>query len=86
MTSAATGDIIVPDIRVFPLRRVSFIDTARKVLAANPDKKLQKHEMEDLWDGVMVTIYDFEVTLWDRKLHEVMCLIAMPSQTVDRCI
>lgn len=83
MTSAATGDIIVPDIRVFPLCRVSYLDTARKILAANPDKKLEKHEMDDLWDGVMVTIYDFEVTPWDRKLHEVIFVTTMPSRTVD---
>lgn len=71
MTSAATGDIIVPDIRVFPLFRVSYLETAKKVLAANPRRKLEKHEMEDLWDGIMDTVYDFEVTLWDRKKHEV---------------
>ena len=55
-TSAATGDIIVPDVRVFSLSQVFYLKTVRKVLAANPKKKLQKHEMEDLWDGIMDTI------------------------------
>ena len=72
MTSAVTGDIIVPDIRVFPLCKVSYREIARKVLLANPGKKLQKHEMEDLWDGIMCTVFDFEATLWDRKKYEVI--------------
>lgn len=72
MTSAVTGDIIVPDIRLLPLRRISYFDIARKVLAANPKKKLQKHEIEDLWDGIMRTVYDFEAKLWNQKKNDVM--------------
>ena len=72
MTSAVKKNIIVPDISTFPLHRISYDKIARKVLAANPGKKLQKHEMEDLWDGIMNTIYDFEGTVWERKRNEVM--------------
>lgn len=71
MTSAITGDIFVPDIRLFPLHRISYLETARKVLDANPKHKLQKHEIEDLWDGIMCTVYDYEATLWNGKKNEV---------------
>lgn len=72
MTSAATGDIIVPDVRMLPLHRISYPEIARKVLAANPKKKLQKLDMEDLWDGIIDSIYEFE-TLWEQKKMEVTC-------------
>ena len=40
MTSAVKKDIIVPDISIFPLHRISYDEIARKVLAANPGKGL----------------------------------------------
>lgn len=84
MTTAVTGDIIVPDVRLLPLHRISYPETARKVLAANPKKKLQKHEMEDLWDGIMYHVFNFEVTLWKQKKNEVVCLVGdKPSQIAD---
>lgn len=77
MTSAVTGNIIVPDLNLLPLHRISYVALAKEILIANPKKKLQKHEMDSLWNGIMSTIYDFEATLWDRKRHEVMVSIAL---------
>ena len=63
MTSAVTGDIIVPDIFISPLHRISYVALAKDVLIAYPTKKLQKHEMEDLWNDNIYIIYDFKATV-----------------------
>lgn len=40
MAKAVHGDVIVPDIVLRPLHRISFLVLVRKILVANPSKDL----------------------------------------------
>ncbi|KAF6221868.1 hypothetical protein HO133_001836 [Letharia lupina] len=70
LTHAVHGDVIVPDIVLRPLHRVSFLHLVRKILAANPTKTLDLFVLYDLWDAILTKVYDYEYDWREDKKHE----------------
>lgn len=73
MTHAVHGDVIVPDIALYSLHRISYLDLVRKVLAANPTKDLDLFILKELWDAILSKVYDYEYDWREDKKNEVSC-------------
>ena len=73
MTHAVHGDVIVPDIALYSLHRISYLDLVRKVLAANPTKDLDLFTLNELWDAILSKVYDYEYDWREGKKNEVSC-------------
>ena len=73
MTHAVHGDVVVPDIALYSLHRISYLDLVRKVLAANPTKNLDLFILNELWDAILSKVYDYEYDWREDKKNEVSC-------------
>lgn len=71
MTHAVHGDVIVPDVVLRPLHRISYLDLVRKVLAANPTKDLDMFILCELWDALLTKVYYYEFNWRELKKVEV---------------
>ena len=71
MTHAVHGDVIVPDVVLYPLYKISYLDLVPMILAANPTKRLQPSVTLELWDAIITKIYDYEYDWRKAKKHEV---------------
>lgn len=72
MTHAVHGDVIVPDVVLYPLRKISYLDLVPKILEANPTKDLDHSVTHELWDAILTKIYDYEYDWREAKKHEVV--------------
>ena len=73
MTHAVHGEVIVPDIELCSLRKISYLDLVRKVLAANPTMDLDIFMLNELWDAILIKVYDYEYDWREDKKNEVSC-------------
>ena len=71
MTHLIHKDIIVPDILLRPLHRISYLDLVRKILVANPTKMLELSVLHELWDAILNKVYDYEYKCREDKKLEV---------------
>lgn len=71
MTHAVYGDVILPDVVLRPLHRISYLDLVRKVLATNPTKDLDMFILCELWDALLTKVYDYEFNWRELKKVEV---------------
>lgn len=71
MTHNLHGDVIIPDILLRPLHRISYLDLIRKIMTANPTKDLDLFVLYDLWEDILTKVYDYEYSWRDDKKDEV---------------
>lgn len=74
MTHSVHGDVVVPDIALLPLCRLSYLDLTRKILVANPTKDLDMFILCELWEAILTKIYDYEYDWRATKKFEVKSL------------
>ncbi len=71
MTHSTHGDIIIPDILLRPLHRVSFLSLIRKILTVNSCQKLGLSVLQELWVAVLDKVYGYEYKWQEDKKLEV---------------
>lgn len=49
----------LPEVQLMPLYHVSFLELAKKIIAANPGKPLGIELMRRLWRVLIRDVYDF---------------------------
>lgn len=83
MTHTLHGDVIVPDILLRPLNKISYLDLIHKILTANPTKNLDLFVLYDLWEAILTKIYDYEYNWREDKKDEVGLSECPFSKTVN---
>ena len=72
-------EFLIPKIALLALQQVNYMDFVKRVLQANPLKKISRFTMEELWVAVVTKIYHFEDALdKELKIGEVKSPSAIP--------
>ena len=70
MTHETHEDLIIPDVLLRPLRRISYLDLVRKILIANLTKEFDLSVFQELWDAILTKVYDYEYDWREQKKLE----------------